>query len=354
MRDFTSKWSFAVTKHLLSTRLTGRQSRTLESVAIKSWEIAPSEQVIVPPAYFLPNQSERVTGWEFSAKNPIASMGGGNVNNGSTRGFLLKGVWLFDGALYKNDARLWLKPRSNKWPQFRVECEIERGALFCTAMGNKYFGQWLMDDCVTYPLASQEGTPVTTDQSINLHTKGYEDWLGMKPTRLHNAFFRELVVFQDVGQNRNKHARFRAMSDRLLSKVKHAPHPGVFIMRGTTGNKRLLHNEIELAEHLRDHRGFRIVEPEKHDVETIVALCAGAQTIVGVEGSGLIHGILTLPIGGRLLTLQPPDRFVKVYKDLTDRDGQHFGFVVGQVKENGFIIDPAEVEQTLDLFPSSS
>ena len=351
MVKLTSKWSFATANHIISTRFAGRPSRSLESIAVKSWEIAPGEQLIAPPAYFLPGQGERVTGWEFSDTNPIASMVGCAINNSPTRGFLLKDVWLFDGALYKEDAYLWLQPRSNKLPQFRAECEIERGALYCTAMGNKYFGQWLMDDCVTYPLASQEGVPVTSAQSSNLHTLGYENWLDMKPTRLHNAFFRELVVFQDVGQNRHKHTRFRAMSDRLLSHVKHAPHPGVFILRGTTGNKRLLHNEIELAEYLRERRGFRILEPEKHDVASIVALCAGAQTVVGVEGSGLIHGILTLPIGGNLLTLQPPNRFVKVYKDLTDRDGQHFGFVVGHPEENGFYIKPDDVERTLDLFP---
>jgi capsular polysaccharide biosynthesis protein len=126
----------------------------------------------------------------------------------------------------------------------------------------------------------------------------------------------------------------------------------VFILRGGTGEKRLLRNEIELAEHLRDKRGFRILDPEKTDVPTIIASCAGAQTVVGVEGSQLIHGILTLQRGGSLLTLQPPNRFVKVYKDLTDRDGQNFGFVVGHAEGKSFRIDPVEVERTLDLFPN--
>ncbi|MFZ5523309.1 MAG: glycosyltransferase 61 family protein [Pseudomonadota bacterium] len=347
-----SKWSLTAIQHILRTRLARRPARKLDSVAVKTWEIAPGETSIAPPAYFLPNQLERVTGWEFAAEHPRRAMEGGSVVHGATRGFLLKDVWLIDGSLYKDDARSWLAPRSSWWPQVRVESEIDRGAVFCTAAGNKYFGQWLMDDCVTYRMASAEGVPVTTAQAVNIHTPGYEDWLSMKPARLRNAFFRELVIFNDGGQNRHKHLRFRDMSNKLLSHVKASSHPGVFILRGGTGEQRLLHNEIELAEHLRDRRGFRILDPAKADVPTIVAICAGAHTVVGVEGSGLMHGILLLQHGGSVLTLQPPNRFVRVYKDLTDRDYQHFGFVVGHAEGNGFRIDPDEVERTLDLFPA--
>ncbi len=63
-----------------------------------------------------------------------------------------------------------------------------------------------------------------------------------------------------------------------------------------------------------------------------------------------MHGILPLSPGGGLLVLQPPNRFSAIFKDLTDRDGQRFGFVVGLPKEEDFWIDPDEVERTLDLF----
>jgi hypothetical protein len=279
-------------------------------------------------------------------------MEGGPADHTATRGFLLKDVWLIDGALYKGGRGYsWLTPRTDRLPQLRVDCEIERGALFCTAMGNKYFGQWLMDDCATYSMAEEEGVPVMTNQAVNVHTPAYEGWLDMKPVRLHNAHFQELVIFEDFGQNRHKHRRFRAMSEKLLSHVKVRAHPGVFILRGTTGEARLLRNELALAERLRDRRGFRIVDPAKSDVPTIVAACAGAKTVMGVEGSHLIHGVLLLEQGGAILTLQPPNRFVTVFKHLADRDGQHFGFVVGRPEADGFLIDPDEVDRTLDLFP---
>ena len=65
-----------------------------------------------------------------------------------------------------------------------------------------------------------------------------------------------------------------------------------------------------------------------------------------VEGSQLIHGMNVLSPGASVLTLQPPDRFVCFYKYLTDRDQQHFGFVVGIPDGSGFRIDLDELERT--------
>lgn len=348
-----SKWSAAAIAHILRKRIARMQTPPLSNFAVKSWKIAPAEESISPPAFFLPQQLERVTGWMFAHEHPRRAMSGGSVVHAATRAYLLKDVSLIDGALYKEGAYTWLTPRTKALPTVHMESEVERGALFCTAMGNKYFGQWLMDDCVTYPLAFEEGIPVTTAQKINFHTQGYETLLNMNPVRLNNTYFRELVIFDDVGQNQHKGKRFRAMSKQLLTHVEGRSHPGVFILRGGAGELRILHNEMALAEYLQKKRGFRVLDPSTENVQTIVDICAGAATVVGVEGSGLMHGILGLRKGGSVLTLQPPNRFVSVYKDLTDRDSQHFGFVVGHARGEGFYIDPDEVEQTLDLFPTS-
>ncbi len=69
---------------------------------------------------------------------------------------------------------------------------------------------------------------------------------------------------------------------------------------------------------------------------SIVAACAGARVVIGVEGSQLVHGVNVASAWGCLLTLQPPNRFVSYYKYLTDRDYQHFGFVVGIPEGDGF------------------
>jgi len=256
-----------------------------------------------------------------------------------------------DGVLFKGNARVHLHPRRGRLPSIRVEREIDRAAVYCTPGGNRYFGQWLMDDCATYPLAAAEGNPLTTALPAPPHAPGYEALLEMSPLRCSSALLREAVIFADVGQNRSKHARFRAMSQKLLSRVEARPFPGVFLLRGSTGERRLLTNELELAEHLRVRRGFRVIDPARLTVPEIVAACAGARVVAGVEGSGLMHGILLLGAGGAVLTLQPPNRFVGLYKHLTDRDGQHFAFVVGELAGDAFRIDRDELERTLDLLP---
>jgi len=325
----------------------------MHELAVDSWEIAPAHVAVSPPALSLPDQWERVTAFsEFSSRDGDLRKvrGGVEEHHGATRAYRLRDAFLIDGVLYKDDATLHLHPRSSRLPQLRVDDEIDRAALFCTFGGNRYFGQWLMDDCATYPLAIAEGEPLTTAQAVNAHTPGYEAWLDMKPIRAAAAHLREVVIFDDVGHNPNKHARFHSLGDKLRAHVAPRSHPGVFIIRGTTGARRVLRNEMELAERLRDRRGFTILDPVKADVPAIVQACAGAQIVVGVEGSGLIHGILTLEAGRGLLVLQPPTRFSAIYKDLTDRDHQQFGFVVGHPRQDDFYIDPEEVERTLDLF----
>jgi hypothetical protein len=349
------RWSLLPVRDILRRKLLRRDPISLESVADRDWEIAPSVTSITPRAYYLPNQLERVTGWTGTHVPPKLQMEGGRtVVHMPTRGFLLRNAWLIDGVLYSKNGCAYLHPRSRRWPpQVQVDNEIERGAIFCSETGNRYFAHWLMDDCLKYPLAIDEGIPITTDHPVGRHVPAYEDWLEMRPQRLHDAFLKEVVIFSDRGQNHHRHARFRAMSNKLLSRVDAKPHPGVFILRGSDGEQRLLHNELSLAEYLREKRGFRILDIGKADVPTIVATCAGARVVVGVEGSHLIHGILVLPPGGAILTLQPPNRFVDSYKLMADRDHQHFGFVVGMAAGAGFRVDPDEVERTLDLFPGS-
>jgi hypothetical protein len=338
--------------HQLRT-LARRRARTFEEVAEASWEISPRYARLSPPALCLPDQWERISAFsEFSSREGDfwKVKGGQEVVNDATRAFRIRDAVLIDGVLYKGGADLHLHPRSGRVPRLRVDQEIAHGALYCTFAGNRFFGQWLMDDCVTYPLASAEGVPITTAQPTHSQVPAYESWLGMKPVRAAAAFFRELVVFHDVGQNQSKHTRFRTLGDKLRARVPRREHPGVFIVRGQTGIRRVLSNEMEIAERLRDRRGFTVVDPTKLEVSAIVEACVGAKVVAGVEGSGLMHGILALETGGGVLVLEPPQRFSAIYKDLTDRDGQRFGFVVGLARGADFWVDPIEVEKTLDLF----
>lgn len=341
-------------------------------LAAEHWEIWPEERAYAPPAIFLPGQLERIRGWAFVDSHPGPGMTGGEVVHGATRAHLIKDVWLINGALYKKNAMTWLAPPLGRWTSLRAEDEIERAGLYCSVIGNTYFGSWLIEDCVTYALASAEGIPVTVQKPPSAHAAHYEDWLGMTPRRLRTARFAELVLFDDAGQNTHKRRRFRAMVERLRARVGGAPGeslpgrvpglapvpvatgsapPNVFLLRGSSGVRRLLDNELEVAEYLEKCRGFRILDPMREDVPTLLTACAGADVVMGVEGSQLAHGMAVLREGGTLFALQPPNRFVRVYKDMTDRDRQHFAFVVGEPTATGFRVDPEEVARTLDLIP---
>ena len=341
--------SLLPTWHLFR-RLMKLPRREVKDLATRTWQIAPAETTTLPPAFFLPGQLERVTGYQFANDDYCREMHGGyEINHAPTMGYLIKQALLVDGVLLKKDSSTFLTPRCRLAPSIVISSEIERGALYGTWGGLRYFGQWLIDDCVTYSMACDEGIPITVAQQISDHTATYEHLLDMEPCRVNGAFFHELIVFDDYGQNRHKSARFRALTDKLSKKIGITPHAGVFVLRGKSGTRRVLRNELELAEHLRMTRGFRIVDPMSNSVSDILSACSGSQVVVGVEGSHLVHAVMMLSPGSSLLTIQPPFRFCTVLKDVANRDGLKFGFVIGQAVENDFIVEPDEVEQTLDL-----
>ncbi|AKF11627.1 glycosyltransferase 61 family protein [Sandaracinus amylolyticus] len=337
-----------------AARLFGWKGSPLQDVADRTWTLSPARRARHPRAFFLPNQLERVRHTMFSEGDAREEVEGGVVDHAPTRAFLFQNAWLLDGVLYKGRGHECVRARTRRIPPLRVQHELARGAVYSTFAGMQYFGNWLLHDCLSYPLAAAEGEPVTISRkTVGCHEPTYEEWLGMKPSRLDAVFFRELVLFDDFGYTEHKRARFRALREKLFARVDVKPHPGVFVVRGRTGQgkPRVLENEAALAEMLAQRRGFRVLDPARTDVATIVKTCAGARVVVGVEGSGLAHGILGLAPGGSLLVLQPPDRFVTVYKNTVEREDQHFAFVVGHPRGDDFYVDPAEVERTLDMLP---
>jgi len=339
--------------HMLRAKLRRGSVQSIEHAATRTWELAPGVTRIRPRAYFLPGQLERVTGWVFTDRHPRHEMEGGvEEHHGPTLAAQLDDAWLIDGVLYKGAAVAHLRPRTSRWPQLSIDRELDCAAIYCTPQGNRWFGSWLIDDCARYELARREGVAVTTDQPISAHMRQYEAMLDMRPLRLKNAFIRRAVLFDDSGQNADKHLRFRRLRERLVARGEPPVHPGVFLMRGTAGDRRVLRNEQLLAEQLERTRGFRVLDPLKVDIATIVEACAGARVVVAVEGSALAHAAVAARTGAALLVLQPPDRFCNVFKHIADRDGHHFGFVVGLPEGQDFRIDADELERTLELFPA--
>jgi hypothetical protein len=330
----------------------------LEKLAERSWQIAPGSVTVSSKAFFFEDQLRRVTGMAYT-DNPLRDMLGGiETHHAPTRAILLNSVWLLDGSLYKRNSRFDIHPRNKVakikryFPSSIVDTEIDRASIYSSYDGNAFFGLWLTDDCSNYTLAVSEGLPVTSNQAISPHTLAYESLLDMKPIRTDAAFLKEAVFFDDNwGTNNGKLERFNAVKRKIQNKFPGSAHPGVFIVRGGSGVSRIMMNELEVAQHLREKRGFRIVDVNTHSVAEILAACAGARVLAGVEGSHLVHGLMVLPRGASVFTIQPPNRFCSVIKIYSDIQEQHYSFVVGYPAEGGFMADPADIERTLDLLP---
>jgi hypothetical protein len=332
-------------------RLAGQQSPALTDFASDKWEIYPSETVWQPPAIFLPDQLDRIRTTEFAdlAATLKACRGNYDIKLQPTMGYRLRDVDLVDGVLYHRNAEMHLRPRKWRGPLMPARRETLSGAIYESWNGNRWFGMWLMDDCLTYQLAADAGVPVATRQPQPGNISQFESMLGMTPRRLDDAHFEELFLFDDLAPNRHKASRGVAMRQQLIGDLSPEPNPGVFLLRGAAGARRVLRNEMEIANRLERDRGFRIIDPLAATVDEIVAACAGARVVAGVEGSQLTNGVAVMPPGSTLLIIQPPDRMAVPLKIFTDRQSLRFAFVVASGSGGDYEADFDEIARTLDL-----
>ncbi|MFT4014128.1 MAG: glycosyltransferase family 61 protein [Paracoccus sp. (in: a-proteobacteria)] len=330
--------------------LMGLGGGELAAAAEEQWQISPSEMRRVPPVIILPGQIERVTRTEFTTLPLLVkSLDGDPAEKvGPTTAYRLTDVDIVDGVLYSHGVSVHLRERRHRMALGHLEA-MASGSLYETWVGNRWFGNWLLDDCLTYRLAEEVGQPVTTMPPRKGHVPRYESMLSITQRRITNAHFDELVLFDDHANNSNRLARAQDMRARLLAEAGDDHEAGVFLVRGNSGDQRMLENEAEIAGILAQEYGFRIMFAEDHSVDEIVAACRSAGIVAGVEGSQLNHGIAAMAPGGTLLTLQPPDRTTTAMKLLTDRWQQRMAMVVGQGRAESFRIDPREVRRTLDL-----
>lgn len=324
------------------------------STADDVWEIARSESRTFPPAIFLPGQLERIERTVFGDMGAtlVALTASTSQIIAPTLAAQFHDVLLIDGVLYKNSAAFHLSQRKRYLPNFDRPPRVRSGAIYDSWIGLRYFGNWLMDDCETYQLAETIAQPVTIRLDTSGHRKDYETRLSIAPLRTEFAHFEEVVLFRDLANNSGKMVRAANRRKRLLAGLA-APgvHNGVFLMRGRTGDPRILVNEERLAEFLEARHGIRVLRPEEHSVESLIGACAGARVLIGVEGSQLTHALAVMSPGGTMLGLFPPDRVTAAMKLMTDRLGLHFAVVIGKGTAEGFEINPMEVEATLDLLP---
>jgi len=336
-----------------------RQGAVLQNLAEKTWLIAPGNTTISSKAYFLEGQLDRITGTAYTDDPKAIMQGGIVITHEPTYAYKLRNLWMINGSVYKGlnnflfHHRSKLTKKMNYFPPVKINSEIEDASIYSSYDGNEFFGLWLTDDCTNYRLAEEEGSPVSTNVFASPHMLEYESLLEMNPFRTNAAYLKNAVFFDDDwGNNDRKKELFTVNKRKLLSHFNGISHPGVFILRRGSGKTRILLNEIEIAEQLREKYGFKIVDVTQNTVSEILEACVGAKILIGIEGSHLMHGLVVLEPGTSILTLQPPNRFCGVLKITTDMQNINYSFVVGTPKGENFIIDFEEVERTLDLLPA--
>lgn len=330
-------------------KLLGFPIADISAQAADRWIVSPRSKTTVRPAKMLPRQLDRIRGSEFGTIQEVVRdfIGGFDTFQPETIGYRLKNVTLIDGILYRDNAVRHLKPRTSRLPGRFAPPGVFHAAMYESWLGNRWFGNWLSDDCLTYQLAEAEGIPVTSEP-LTGHKPDYERRLDMRPRRMTNARFQNLILFDDHAHNEGKRRRATMLRNRLVGRASHQ-HPGVFLLRGESGDPRVLVNERAIAEHLAVKRGFTILDPAETGLDDIIPVCGSARVIAGVEGSHLVHGLMLMPPDARLLVVQPPARTVSVLKLITDRQGQDYSMVVGVGNNEAFSADIEEIERTLDL-----
>jgi capsular polysaccharide biosynthesis protein len=122
----------------------------------------------------------------------------------------------------------------------------------------------------------------------------------------------------------------------------------VFIRRRGSGVARYLANEADLEKRL-EQRGFEIVDPASQTTDEIVRRVRDAAIICGVEGSALVHGVLSMAADAALVVIQPPYRFSNIWKDYCDALNIKYAYIVVIGDEDSFFIPFEEIMRTIDL-----
>ncbi|MBD9526080.1 glycosyltransferase family 61 protein [Paracoccus sp. PAR01] len=336
-------------------RLLGRPEPDFMAGAVESWTEAPSDIRRVRPALHLPGQLERVRASVFAnlAETVSALTRDGEMREGATTGWRFRNVDLIDGVLYGDGAELHLRNRQRRYGLALRPQQAVSGALYETWTTNRWFGSWLMEGPAAWLLASRRHMAMTTaaQPKPGSHAARYEQIMGIAPQRIAgDVHFDELILFGDMSNNADKRRRQHQMREKLLAGRDPKPVPGVFLLRGTAGDLRLLRNERELAERLAAERGFLVIDPLAATADELIEACSAARAIVGVEGSQLVHGIIAAPQNAAILPIQPPDRVAATLKGLTDRLDQRFGLLVAEGNDTVFTLNWRDLAATLDLF----
>ncbi|QND70432.1 glycosyltransferase 61 family protein [Tardiphaga robiniae] len=318
--------------------------------AVHRETLCPEEKAETWPSIFLPGQLDRVTATSehLPLSAEIESIVAREYTHAPTYAYHISDAVLYRGSIYAGNLRYFITEPGRFGRMSDVEYFSQAG-LASTAVGYRYFGHWLRDDCIQYVAASNYGPPLCVRLDLSPHMEQYascfaQDWSGAS-----QAIVDHLVLFQDHAQNSLKRFRYEQLSSRIAQVF---PNNGVrnklvYVRRGEAGQARLIENEDALVEAL-VQQGFEVLDVAS-DFSTIIRVLRAAKLVVSIEGSNINHFNFCAGPGCALIVLEPPDRFIAFHRHWAECVGVRFGFVVGTKRGEQYAFSAAEILKTADM-----
>jgi hypothetical protein len=341
-------WSVKPLNHRLRARLQPEPS--IAKAATEVQELCPVENDERPAALYLDGQLDRIraiqeeTTEEFERQRISA----GAVTHQATIAYRFERAKLLGGVLYGGGVRHQLVYGRERLGPQRLYGTYEGLALTSSVVGSRYFGHFITDDCCTALFAQDFGQVTWVHGGHSPHAARCLEVFDLPKTVIGNAHLKNAWVFQDFGMNSHKRARFAKLREKMRGLPGKRSGHGVFVRRRGGGAERGLVNELELEEQLAKD-GFEIVNPMGEALDDIIFKLRDAAVVIGVEGSALCHGLLSMADAATLVCIQPPYRFNCVLKDHADAMGMKYAFIVGEGNAEHFRVEVADILRTLEL-----
>ena len=326
-------------------RLAGRllaKPLNLESIAKDATVLCAQEEQEVPPAVYLPEHLQRITGPTINCilSETMQRMHNTHPVHAPTLMYPLGKTRLFGGGLWTHNNQFFTRSLSTNDDFERIN--LKQAVLTDTDVGIGYFGHWLREVVPACLVGSNTIPSLSMRRPPFKHAAQYEQFFKLNTIYANKGVVENCFLLSDFSQNSYKLQRYLTLRDNLKSSLNLSDiaYKGVFIARGNTGAKRLLINENEVIAHL-EKRSFDIVYPEKMTVKEIARRLWNAKVVITVEGSAHNHAIYSMALNGALLELQPPSRFGIIIKGACDCLGIGWGFYVCAASNNGegFYVD---------------
>jgi len=88
-------------------------------------------------------------------------------------------------------------------------------------------------------------------------------------------------MLDDAANNAGKTDRAAVMRRRFLDGQDIDPVPGVFLLRGHSGDARIMGNERQIADQMPKEYGFVITDPVTSTIDQIANACGSAAVVAG-------------------------------------------------------------------------